>query len=238
MQCVGCTKKHDSTWKLHYYQKHCLTPHQIIDFVIWQLFYRTYRNVHKPLHLLCHGYQRASAPQRPNEEHCVLAHIHGIVSHFPNGHVGTMKNETWADVLGLLGKGDDWIMRDLILDCGIFVSVDSGKGNYYQLSGTYQPLTLGNSLAYVLRTGRPLTELRPILSRSIVHHPLQANKTAREPTEPQAKPQQSCKSPADITFVRNRMFYARAALNAKGRVRFGLRHIRKFSGDQYRFLYR
>lgn len=35
------------------------------------------------------------------------------------------------------------------------------------------------------------------------------------------------KSPAAITFVRNRMFYARAALNAKGRVTFGLRHIRE-----------
>lgn len=32
---------------------------------------------------------------------------------------------------------------------------------------------------------------------------------------------------ATISFVRNRMFYARAALNAKGKVTFGLRHIRK-----------
>ncbi len=36
------------------------------------------------------------------------------------------------------------------------------------------------------------------------------------------------KPPASITFVRNRMFYARAALNPKGKVTFGLRHIRKF----------
>ena len=35
------------------------------------------------------------------------------------------------------------------------------------------------------------------------------------------------KSPAAIIFVRNRMFYARAALNAKGKVTFGLRHIRE-----------
>ncbi|KAL1956097.1 hypothetical protein VTO42DRAFT_7616 [Malbranchea cinnamomea] len=32
-------------------------------------------------------------------------------------------------------------------------------------------------------------------------------------------------TPGDIVFVRRRMFYARAALNAKGQVRFGLRHI-------------
>jgi hypothetical protein len=35
-------------------------------------------------------------------------------------------------------------------------------------------------------------------------------------------------SPASITFVRNRMLYARAALNAQSKVRFGLRHIRMF----------
>jgi telomerase reverse transcriptase len=33
------------------------------------------------------------------------------------------------------------------------------------------------------------------------------------------------KSPSRITFVRNRMFYARPALNAQGTICFGLRHI-------------
>ena len=35
------------------------------------------------------------------------------------------------------------------------------------------------------------------------------------------------KTPSEIVFVRNRMLYARAALNAHGVVHFGLRHIRK-----------
>jgi hypothetical protein len=35
-------------------------------------------------------------------------------------------------------------------------------------------------------------------------------------------------SPSSISFVRSRMLYARAALNAQGGVRFGLRHIRGF----------
>jgi hypothetical protein len=35
------------------------------------------------------------------------------------------------------------------------------------------------------------------------------------------------RSLVDIRFVRNRMFYARPALNASGAVSFGLRHIRK-----------
>lgn len=34
-------------------------------------------------------------------------------------------------------------------------------------------------------------------------------------------------SPKSITFVRSRILYARPALNAKGDVRLGLRHIRK-----------
>ena len=44
---------------------------------------------------------------------------------------------------------------------------------------------------------------------------------------PTDKSKVSCHSPASISFVRSRMFYARAALNAKGRVTFGLRHIRE-----------
>lgn len=44
---------------------------------------------------------------------------------------------------------------------------------------------------------------------------------------PNGHPKTAIKSPSAITFVRNRMFYARAVLNAKGKVRFGLRHIRR-----------
>lgn len=34
--------------------------------------------------------------------------------------------------------------------------------------------------------------------------------------------------PSEISFVRSRMLYARAALNARGAVHFGLRHIREW----------
>jgi hypothetical protein len=39
-------------------------------------------------------------------------------------------------------------------------------------------------------------------------------------------------TPSNIQFVRNRMLYARAALNAQGAIRFGFRHIRKFNSNQ------
>lgn len=42
-------------------------------------------------------------------------------------------------------------------------------------------------------------------------------------------PEDIGKAPSEITFVRNRMMYARAALNAHGLVHFGLRHIRKYT---------
>lgn len=44
------------------------------------------------------------------------------------------------------------------------------------------------------------------------------------------KSNSGCRSrrPGQITIVRNRMFFARPALNAKGVVRLGLRHIREF----------
>lgn len=41
------------------------------------------------------------------------------------------------------------------------------------------------------------------------------------------KPEGHGLSPCEITFVKSRMLYARAALNARGLVQFGLRHIRR-----------
>lgn len=79
--------------------------------------------------------------------------------------------------------------------------------------------------------GTPLTDL-PTLGCS---KSLALSKPVKPPNpdlgngaEPGSSLQSTCNSPAAITFVRNRMFYARPALNAKGRATFGLRHIREF----------
>lgn len=77
--------------------------------------------------------------------------------------------------------------------------------------------------------GIPLTELQalPVTERfSKPQESHQSTETAG-PSKTNVSVQKTIKSPAAITFVRNRMFYARAALNAKGTVRVGLRHIRK-----------
>lgn len=92
-------------------------------------------------------------------------------------------------------------MMDMLTDCAIFLPVDEKGTNYYQLSGPpmfdLQPITAGNTV---------VTHAHPIVGPS------------ESPTEEL--------SPRQVAFVRSRMFYAKAALNAKGGIRFGMRHIR------------
>lgn len=68
-----------------------------------------------------------------------------------------------------------------------------------------------------------MTELPPLILESEKAGPVGFPNSTGSPSST------TCKTPAAITFVRNRMFYARAALNAKGKVTFGLRHIREFT---------
>lgn len=62
--------------------------------------------------------------------------------------------------------------------------------------------------------GTPIYECEPLV-------PQAASASLKKTSEPFER------RPAEILFVRNRMLYARAALNARGLVHFGLRHIRK-----------
>lgn len=54
---------------------------------------------------------------------------------YPNTHVTAMKGQPWPQVLALMGEEGEKMMINLILDCGIFIPVESGRGNYHQLSG-------------------------------------------------------------------------------------------------------
>ena len=108
---------------------------QVVDFAIWLLFNRIHRQAYKPTHLLCHGYQRAGPARKEHEESCAVAGIPGLVSHYPNNHVSTMKNAVWAELLGLLGQEGDRIILDMILGCGIYLPLESGRDNCYQVCG-------------------------------------------------------------------------------------------------------
>ncbi|KAL8822756.1 MAG: hypothetical protein Q9191_006514 [Dirinaria sp. TL-2023a] len=92
--------------------------------------------------------ERVGAQKNALNEQCGIGNIPGVVSHYPNSHVNTLKSSVWIDTLGLLGKAGDKIMLELVLKCGIFMAVANGKSNLYQLSGT------------------PLTELRPLADLS------------------------------------------------------------------------
>lgn len=92
-------------------------------------------------------------------------------------------------------------MIDLLVDCAIFKSVKAGKGNLYQLCGT------------------PISELEPLTQ--IIRDKKSSQSTGSGQTGAEIRL-------SEIAFVRSRMLYARASLNARGLVHFGLRHIRMF----------
>jgi len=178
-----------------------------VDFVIWRLFKRS--TFHKPSHLLCHGFQRSGSHGRPGPHqinHC----IPGLVSHHRNSSVEAFKGPLWCRLHALLGPGGDRIIMDLLIDCGIFSPIEGERGNYLQLSGT------------------PLSELKPVpvptTGSDVVPSDLKDISTGKSPHALIT----DIRNPSAIRFVRSRMLYARAALNAKGGVRFGMRHIRTY----------
>ncbi|KGQ00641.1 hypothetical protein PAAG_12683 [Paracoccidioides lutzii Pb01] len=176
-----------------------ISQSDIVDFAILSLFKRYRGSFYKPPHLLCHGFQRTTNQCRPDHDHDAMAAIPGVVSQYPNKNVSTLKNSPWTDVFGLLGQTCAEVMLHLLLDCAVFTEVDGKNGSFYQLSGI------------------PLSELNAL--------DLKSRKMARGATDVDTAPvEDSFHSPVNIVFVRSRMLYARAALDAKGRVRFGLRH--------------
>jgi len=149
--------------------------------------------------MLCDGFRTHTGPRPPGGAGPTLCDIPGIFSAHPNHCVRALKEPPWPQLLLLFGKEGERIMIDLLLDCSIFISIKAGKDNLYQVCGT------------------PIAELQP-LARDQPN-----NMRADTSGMPQAL------RPTDISFVRSRMMYARAALNARGLVHFGLRHIRMSS---------
>ncbi|KAK4128774.1 hypothetical protein N657DRAFT_629813 [Parathielavia appendiculata] len=170
---------------------------EIVDFAVWVLFSR--ESVGSwPKHLLCDGFRRQACPNNRSASAAgITTTIPGLCSIYPNQHVQTLKASPWPQLLMQLGKEGERIMIGLLLDCAIFRPVKAGKGNFHQLSGI------------------PLSELEPLMNVG--------DKGKSPPTASDTK--NVALRPSDISFVRSRMLYARAALNAQGLVHFGLRHI-------------
>lgn len=98
------------------------------------------------------------------------------------------------------------ILQSLLLDCGIFIPLGTGKDNFYQLSGV------------------PLSDLKAIdLNRvCTTSSDMLFGLESSEQIDERHKP-------AQIVFIRSRMFHAKPSLNASGNVRFGLKHIHVFN---------
>ncbi|OAP62484.1 hypothetical protein AYL99_04689 [Fonsecaea erecta] len=106
----------------------------------------------------------------------------------------TLKSSPWPDILSLLGVDGEVIFSSLLLDCGVFTRIASGRGNYFQLSGI------------------PLSQLPQIPRKPPAKGILPKRRDCQE------------RPLGDIRFVRNRMFYARPFSNAVGKVKVGLHH--------------
>lgn len=186
------------------------TQSELIDFAIWLLFNKIHQQSFRPSHMLCHGYQRARGSKQSGNDQYTMAGIPGIVPHYPNDNVSILKGAQWNKVLNLLGKDSERVMLNMIICCGIYVMVENGRGNFYQLSGT------------------PMTDLKALVSANSIcdashqkHQSTTRSRDAETIVESAGRP----RAPASISFVRSRMLYACAALNAKGKVTFGLHHI-------------
>lgn len=119
----------------------------------------------------------------------------------------TLKEPVWCRLHALLGPGGDRIMMNMLLDCSIFLPIRANTGNYYQLSGV------------------PISEIKP---DHVQNNSTEKTNVGAEAATKPINLNSEKRAPGAITFVRSRMLYSKAALNAKGAVRFGMRHIRAF----------
>ncbi|TQS32464.1 hypothetical protein Golomagni_07219 [Golovinomyces magnicellulatus] len=103
---------------------------EIVDFCIWLLFSRESVAGRWPKHLICDGFRRTK-----QDGNHVSSTIPGIFQYFPNASVVALKDIPWTQVLALLGQSGERIMIDLLVDCSVFLEVESGYRNYYQLNG-------------------------------------------------------------------------------------------------------
>jgi telomerase reverse transcriptase len=89
----------------------------------------------RPQHLLCQGFRKSASYRSVTREENPISTIPGLIEDSLNTHVSMMKASLWTKILEIMGKKGDEMMIDLIMDCGIFLPIVGGQGNYYQLSG-------------------------------------------------------------------------------------------------------
>ena len=119
----------------YYSPRYWLTGIQIVDFAIWAMMSKVSGSNGRFQHLLCQGYRKDITARSVHRDEMTPCAIPGVISTYPNNHVAAMKASPWPEILALMGREGERMMIDLILDCGIFMSIASGQGSYHQLSG-------------------------------------------------------------------------------------------------------
>ncbi|CAH0028696.1 unnamed protein product, partial [Clonostachys rhizophaga] len=102
---------------------------EILEFVVWLLFNREKTTNTQPCHVLCNGFD-----VKPGNGDKGTTSIPGVYCRFPSSSFDALKEAPWPQVLALLGQSGERLMIDLLLDYSLFVAVDAGHGNFYQLS--------------------------------------------------------------------------------------------------------
>lgn len=97
-------------------------------------------------HLLCQGFRREASLRSIHRDENVASAIPGVISTYPNSHVTSLKASPWPEILALMGKQGESVMIDLLLDCGIFIPIETSRGSYHQLSGQSIPRRYGTLL--------------------------------------------------------------------------------------------
>ena len=120
-----------------------------------------------------------------------------------NPHVSDLKDSSWSNLPGLLGRGAERILIEMLMDCGLYQPV-SDSSNTIQLSG----IPLSDLKAIVKETISPATNSvgQGPASQRVIKHRI-----------------------SDMRFLRHRMLYAKPSLNSSGKIRFGMTHVHVMS---------
>lgn len=115
-----------------YQHQPLLTVLQLVNFAIWKLS----RSSKRSHHILLNGKENQASGYGMNRNGSgewspkPRVEVYGQAE-----HERSLKAEPWNTIVHLLGRRGDAIMRSLLLDCGVFVPLQAGKENFYQLSG-------------------------------------------------------------------------------------------------------
>jgi telomerase reverse transcriptase len=194
--------------------------------VIDLLFKRDF-SARQPGHQLCQGVQWPNRGHQYTTDSRAATDMLGLDSNCPDKNAAIVRGPLWSRLLSILGNEGEKVMVELLLYPGIFLQVGNEESNFCQISGKSN--SSHNAGEIVKRMRRHSENILGIPLHNLEAFPGQTSITAPSPAlRNGGKSVTSSKTPAAITVVRSRMFYARPALSSRNQVQLGLRHIREW----------